>query len=199
LGEESSDKIAICIKPVPDPGNLTVSKSKNTIIEGGKKIINPYDLPAIAAAIKISRQTIAIMVGTSNDIQVLRKALSFGIGEGLLIEHETRDSLVTARLLIAVIRRGRYNVIFTGARSPFGMIGQVPARIATELSFRLVDDPSQAQSGTIVKVPEFHGNPPLPRAVDIMQAFKKPVGILRDSELNVDLKPTIETKAEYLV
>jgi hypothetical protein len=118
--------IVVCIKQVPDSAQIRVHPVSNTIMrQGVPAIVNPYDLFALEEALRLKdryggRVTVLCM-GPSQADAALRKALSFGADEAILLSDRAfagSDTLATSYALAAAIQRIRadmpVDLVFAG-------------------------------------------------------------------------------------
>ena len=82
--------IIVCIKQVPDTAEIRINPETNTLMrEGVPSIINPFDLHAIEAAIRIREETggkvTALTMGPPQAETALREAVSMGVDEVVLL------------------------------------------------------------------------------------------------------------------
>jgi electron transfer flavoprotein beta subunit len=138
-------QIIVCIKQVPDPeGHRSAyvidSDAKKVIPTGIAPVINPFDENALEAALQLKDilggKVVAISLGWKLAKPVLRKALSVGVEELILLEDENFKDIngySTATVLAAAIKKiGEYDLIFTGRQAAdwdFGQVGLVLAEI----------------------------------------------------------------------
>lgn len=166
----------MCVKPVPDIGNLSVSASQNRVFEKGKRLVNPLDEAAIEVAVGLG-ETAAVTVGIDEDIDIVRGALARGATRGILVTHpEGRgfDAVVIARILGALVRAEKPDQVVFGMGWPEGALGQVGFRVKEE-----TDRP-------VTIVPP-KGAVKLPSALAIMKAMKKEIRKISAADLGVDL------------
>jgi electron transfer flavoprotein beta subunit len=142
--------IVVCIKQVPDSAQIRVHPVTNTIMrQGVPAIINPYDLFALEEALRLKdryggRVTVLCM-GPSQAEAALRKALSFGADEAILVSDRAfagSDTLATSYALAAAIRRIQQDMavdlVFTGKQTIDGDTAQVGPGIAKRLGLQLL-------------------------------------------------------------
>jgi electron transfer flavoprotein beta subunit len=142
--------IVVCIKQVPDSAQIRVHPVTNTIMrQGVPAIVNPYDLVALEEALRLKdryggRVTALCMGPTQADV-ALRKALSFGADEAILVSDRAfagSDTLATSYALAAAIRRIRQDMpvdlVFTGKQTIDGDTAQVGPGIARRLNLQLL-------------------------------------------------------------
>ena len=82
--------IVVCIKQVPDSGQIRVHPVTNTIMrQGVPTIINPYDLFALEEALRLKDKlgaTVTVLtMGPPTAADSLRKALTFGADRAVLL------------------------------------------------------------------------------------------------------------------
>jgi electron transfer flavoprotein beta subunit len=142
--------IVVCIKQVPDSAQIRVHPVTNTIMrQGVPAIINPYDLFALEEALQLKdryggRVTVLCM-GPSQADAALRKALSFGADDAILVSDRAfagSDTLATSYALAAAIRRIQQDMpvdlVFAGKQTIDGDTAQVGPGIAKRLGLQLL-------------------------------------------------------------
>ena len=142
--------IVVCIKQVPDSAQIRVHPVTNTIMrQGVPAIINPYDLYALEEALRLKdryggRVTMLCM-GPSQAEAALRKALSFGADEAILVSDRAfagSDTLATSYALAAAIQRIQQDMpvdlVFAGKQTIDGDTAQVGPGIAKRLALQLL-------------------------------------------------------------
>lgn len=142
--------IAVCIKQVPDSAQIRVHPVTNTIMrQGVPTIINPYDLFALEEALRIKDRTGAritvLTMGPSQAEEALRKCLSLGVDEAVLITDKVfsgADTLATSYVLAAALKtldaQAPIDLIFTGKQTIDGDTAQVGPGIAIRLGCQLL-------------------------------------------------------------
>jgi electron transfer flavoprotein beta subunit len=140
----------VCLKQVPDSAQIRVHPVTHTIMrQGVPSIVNPYDLFALEAALRLKDRfggrVTAISMGPLQAEAVLRKALSFGADDAILLTDKAfagADTLATSYALAAAIRRiGQerpVDLVFTGKQSIDGDTAQVGPGIARRLGLQLL-------------------------------------------------------------
>jgi electron transfer flavoprotein beta subunit len=142
--------IVVCIKQVPDSAQIRVHPVTNTIMrQGVPAIINPYDLYALEEALRLKdryggRVTVLCM-GPAQADGALRKALSFGVDEAILLSDRAfagSDTLATSYALAAAITKIRQelpvDLVFAGKQTIDGDTAQVGPGIAKRLGLQLL-------------------------------------------------------------
>lgn len=142
--------IVVCIKQVPDSAHIRVHPVTNTIMrQGAPAIINPYDLFAIEAALRLKDQLgghVTVMsMGPTQAEPALRKAISLGCDEAILITDRIfagADTLATSYVLASAIRtlgqERPVDLVFTGKQTIDGDTAQVGPGIARRLDMQLL-------------------------------------------------------------
>ena len=139
--------IVVCIKQVPDSAQIRVHPVTNTIMrQGVPTIINPYDLFALEAALRLRDLhggTITVLtMGPPMAEESLRRALSFGLDRAVLLTDRGfagSDTLATSYALSETIRKigeefGPVDIVFTGKQTIDGDTAQVGPGIAKRLN-----------------------------------------------------------------
>jgi electron transfer flavoprotein beta subunit len=141
--------IVVCIKQVPDSAQIRVHPVTNTIMrQGVPTIINPYDLFALEAALRLKDQlggeVTVLTMGPASAEDSLRKALTFGADRAVLLTDRFfagSDTLATTYALATAIRKvgatfGEPDLVFTGKQTIDGDTAQVGPGIAKRLGLR---------------------------------------------------------------
>jgi len=136
----------VCIKQVPDSAQIRVHPVTNTIMrQGVPTIINPYDLFALEAALRLrdahGGTVTVVTMGPPTAADSLRKALAFGADRAVLLTDRFfagSDTLATSYALAAAVARigevyGRADIVFTGKQTIDGDTAQVGPGIAKRL------------------------------------------------------------------
>ncbi len=139
--------IVVCIKQVPDSAQIRVHPVTNTIMrQGVPTIINPYDLFAVEAALRLrdvhGGKVTVLTMGPPMAEESLRRALSFGPDRAVLLTDRTfagSDTLATSFALAQAIHKigeefGAPDIVFTGKQTIDGDTAQVGPGIAKRLS-----------------------------------------------------------------
>jgi electron transfer flavoprotein beta subunit len=143
--------IVVCIKQVPDSAQIRVHPVTNTIMrQGVPTIVNPYDLFALEAALRLRDQLGAevtvLTMGPPMAEDTLRKALGFGADRAVLLTDRAfagSDTLATSFALSQAILRigqewGVPEIVFTGKQTIDGDTAQVGPGIARRLGLNQV-------------------------------------------------------------
>jgi len=135
--------IVVCIKQVPDSAQIRVHPVTNTIMrQGVPTIINPYDLFALEAALRLrdehGGEVTVLTMGPPMAEDSLRKALTYGADRAVLLTDRFfagSDTLATSFALSQAIAKigetfGAPDIVFTGKQTIDGDTAQVGPGIA---------------------------------------------------------------------
>ena len=137
-------KMYVCVKQIPDP-NTVVSKldpnTKRLVRSGVSLVLDPGDESTISAAIKLrdtvgNSEVTAVSMGPTSAQEGLRRSLAMGVDRAILVTDPAlagSDSLSTARVLAAVLKKESPDLIFCSTESTDGYTGMVPGGIAEAL------------------------------------------------------------------
>ncbi|MEW5914386.1 MAG: electron transfer flavoprotein subunit beta/FixA family protein [Thermodesulfobacteriota bacterium] len=134
--------IVVCIKQVPDTAHVRLDPETHTLKrEGVKSIINPFDLFALEAALRIREQVggsiIALSMGPPQAAEVIKEAIGYGVDEGLLLSDRAfagADTWATTAALAAAIGQIKgVDLIVCGKQAVDGDTAQVGPGIAQRL------------------------------------------------------------------
>jgi electron transfer flavoprotein beta subunit len=151
-------RIVVPIKQVPETNAVKMDEATGTMIrEGVEAIVNPLDLYAIEAAIRLREahggQVVAISMGPPKADRALREAIAMGCDAGVLISDKAlagSDTWATSYVLAAAIRKlaggagvrsapptpasqSGIDLVICGERATDGDTGQVGPGIASFL------------------------------------------------------------------
>ena len=213
--------IIVCIKQVLDPeappSSFKIDMESNKVLAslGVPYVINPFDEQALEAALRIKDakggKVIAISLGAKLQRDVVRKALSMGADELILLEDEALangDSWSTAYALAMAIKKfGSFDLILCGRQAADTDAGQVGSGIAEFLGIpsvtiarkievldgkvqveRVVSDGLEvieASLPALVTVSNELGEPRYPTIRGIMAAKKKELTIWKAADIGV--------------
>jgi electron transfer flavoprotein beta subunit len=141
--------IVVCIKQVPDSAQIRVHPVTNTIMrQGVPTIINPYDLFALEAALRLrdemGGEVTVLTMGPPMAEDSLRKAITFGADRAVLLTDRFfagSDTLATSFALASGIAKigetwGAPEIVFTGKQTIDGDTAQVGPGIAKRLDLQ---------------------------------------------------------------
>ena len=212
----------VCIKQVIDPdappASFKVDTATNKVVPppGVSPVISPFDEQAVEAALRIKDaqggKITVISLGINLLIDVLRKSLSMGADELILLEDEAfaeGDSWSTAYALAMAIKKiGEYDLIFCGRQAADWDAGQVGSSIADFLGLpsvtvaqkiditdgkarveRVTDDGYEVievSLPALITVSSELGEPRYPTLKGIMAAKKKQPITWKPADIGVD-------------
>ena len=135
----------VCLKTVPDPEGPASAfeihpELKRIIPQGIPPVINPYDETALEVALRLKAQwggrVVAVNVSEKSLVSILRKALTVGSDDLILIEDpdfQDLTSLSTAKILMRRSKKSATSdLILTGRQAvdwDFGMVGLILAEL----------------------------------------------------------------------
>lgn len=135
-------RIAVLVKQVPDVNEITVDVATHRAHHGSTQVMNTYDAYAVGEAIGIKERVGAtvtvITAGPPSARAVLSRALATGADEAILIDlpnHNDIDTLATARILAAEIRKHDFDLILAGQSTDDYETGQVGPQVAELLGW----------------------------------------------------------------
>ena len=214
--------IIVCVKQVIDPeappASFKIDAATNTVVppSGVSLVLDPYAEYAVEAALKI-KDTVggkitAISLGTEQLRDVVKKPLSMGADELILLEEEAfagGDSWSTAYALAMAIKKiGDYDLILCGREASDWNAGQVGSGIAEILGLPsatlakkidVADDNAKVERVTddgyevievllpaLITVSSEIGEPRYPTIKGIMAAKKKEPIIWKPADIGVE-------------
>lgn len=134
--------IVVCIKQVPETGDVKIDPTTNTLIrEGVASIINPFDTYAIEEGVRLREKfggkVTVLSMGPPQAQEALREAISVGVDEGILISDRVfagSDTWATSYTLAkAIAKIGNFDIILCGKQASDGDTAQVGPGISTHL------------------------------------------------------------------
>lgn len=139
--------ILVCIKPIKKE---LVSENDNLY---EKYCINPYDLFALNAALKLKESSEkarieCLCMGTSAASEVLTRCLAMGADDGHLISDGIfagSDTIATSYILSRFIENRKYDYVFCGCKSVDGETGQVVYGLSERLQYECVTNISKIE------------------------------------------------------
>ena len=139
--------ILVCVKQVPDTAEIKIDPVKNTLIRDGvQSIVNPFDMYAVEAALRIKEgsadsQVTVITMGPPQAKSALTECMALGCDHAYLISDSAfggADTLATSYTLSKVIEKlagenGAFDMVFCGKQAIDGDTAQVGPEIAEQL------------------------------------------------------------------
>ena len=155
-------KIIVPIKQVPESSNVKMDPVTGTVIRAGvETVVNPLDMYALEAALRLKEQTggtvSVISMGPPTAIKALKEAIAMGCDDGILVSDRAfggSDTHATSYILAEGIKTlGVPDLIVTGERATDGDTAQVGAGIASWLDLPIVTYVSKVElSGKTLKL-----------------------------------------------
>ena len=132
-------KIALCIKQVPDTSDIKWTEHNTIKREGLESILNPYDVYAIEAALKIKKECKNVTVTALTMGPLQAEAISVGIDDGALITDRKfagADTYATGKTLAQAIKTvvPDFDIIICGQFAIDGDTAQTGPSIANHLN-----------------------------------------------------------------
>jgi len=135
-------RIIVPIKQVPETNAVKMDEKTGTMVRDEvEAIVNPLDLYAIEAAIRLRQahggQVVAVSMGPPKADKALREAVAMGCDEAVLLTDKAfagSDTWSTSYVLAQAIRKlGAFDLVICGERATDGDTGQVGPGIASFL------------------------------------------------------------------
>ncbi len=123
--------IIALVKYIPNPeGTPQMGPDHRLVREGVEGALDPGDEHVVEAALQLAEQSggevTVLSMGPGPALAAIRRALSMGAHKGVLITDAAlpgADTLVTARVLAAAIKRGEFDLVIGGVESTDGYTG----------------------------------------------------------------------------
>src|SRR4030095_6870247 len=125
-------KILVPFKRVPDPGSNSSSAGEET----QKWIINPFDEIAIEEAVRIKErgegdEVVGLTISSELAEEQIRSALAMGLDRAIRVEESrTLDPYAVSRILVAVVRREKPDLVLMGKQAVDDDANQVGQMLA---------------------------------------------------------------------
>jgi electron transfer flavoprotein beta subunit len=138
-------KMIVCVKQVPDTSGVVAVKPDGTLDRASMPtIINPDDLNAVEAALRMKEETgakvVVITMGPPQAAAMLHELLAMGADEAILVsarEFGGSDTFATSQVLAASIKRIGLEddtIVYCGRQAIDGDTAQVGPQIAEKLN-----------------------------------------------------------------
>lgn len=136
--------IILCIKQVPDTSDIKWTENNTICREGLESIINPYDVYAIEAALKLKKtcdnvKITALTMGPPQAAEMLRKTIAIGVDNGVLLtdrKFAAADTFATGKTIGTAIEKKMpdFDLIICGQFAIDGDTAQTGPSIANTLN-----------------------------------------------------------------
>ncbi len=208
-------RIAVCVKHAIDETELKTGPGGRPVLEGAACKVSVFDKNAVEEALRMRSaqggEVVAFTIGSEDARKSLKEALAMGADRGVLVvgAQASLDTGRTARTIAAAVKKeGAFDVVLCSEGSSDTYSGQVPPMLAEALGTayvgyarkiqleggkakveRLLEDSVEeveAPMPVVVSVVSEINEPRYPTLIQIMQASKKPVQEIPESQLAVD-------------
>ncbi len=161
-------EILVCVKRVPDTSENEIElNSAGNDIERDDLVysVNEWDNYAVEEAIQIvdsvGGSVTVVTVGEEDDEEVLRREMAMGANNGILVSDDSlagADGKAIAAALKAVVDKGSYDLVLTGAQADDGA-GQVGGMLAAlmDVPFASLVNKIEVGSGKLTVGREIEG------------------------------------------
>lgn len=209
--------VVVCVKQIPDPAEPgQLDPETKTLKRDGKLILDESDSYGVEMALQLvdtagGGEVTLVSMAPNSEVGGIRTALAMGAAKAILVSDPAlagTDSLGTAKVLAAAIKRAEPDLVLTATESSDGYTGTVPEQIAglldlpsvtfakhievgdgkvsvqrqTEQGYDDVECPMPALVSVTAGVVE----PRYPSFKGIMAAKSKPVDELTVADLGID-------------
>ncbi len=210
-------RVAVCVKQIPDPASpYDLDPETHFVVRPTDQVLDDTDRYGVEIGLQLAEQTegtvTLISMGPSGNLQGIRQALAMGADKAVIVDDASlqgSDSLATAGVLAAAIKREGFDLVIAGTESTDGYAGILPQQLAellevpaltfakkvavegdtvkierqTQTGYDEVESPSPA----LVSVTAGAVEPRYPTFKGIMQAKSKPVDTVTAGDLGVDV------------
>jgi electron transfer flavoprotein beta subunit len=214
--------IIVPIKQVPESSNVKMDPETGTVIRTGvETVVNPLDLYALEAALRLREQyggTItAVSMGPLQATRALKEAVAMGCDDAALLSDRKfggSDTCATSYTLAQMMKTiGGYDVIVAGERATDGDTAQVGSGIAAWLGIPAVTYVSKIEEirdgriymERLVEEGYQQLSTSLPCLITVVKAVATPrlptlKGKIRSMELNIPVytSESMELNPDYL-
>lgn len=186
-------RIIVPIKQVPETTAVRMDEATGTMVrEGVDAIVNPLDLYAVEAALRLREgapagaEVVAVSMGPPRAESALREVLAMGANRAVLVTDKAfagADTWATASVLAAAVRRlAPVALILCGERATDGDTGQVGPGLAafldlpvlTYVSRLTLTPPAHCQVERLVETGREHLLAELPAVVTVVKEIAVP-------------------------
>jgi electron transfer flavoprotein beta subunit len=208
--------VVVCAKQIPDPaapGEL--DPNTKTLKREGTLILDDSDAYGVEMGLQLADkagggEVTLVSMAPNSEVSGLRTALAMGAAKAILVSDEAlqgSDSLATAKVLAAAIKRAEPDLVLTATESTDGYTGVLPTQIAEILGWpsitfakhiEVADGTAKVQRQTeegydeveaplpvVVSVTAGVVEPRYPSFKGIMAAKNKPVEEVKVADLGV--------------
>ena len=211
--------VVVCVKQIPDPATpYRLEAGTNWLIRPDDQVLDDTDRYGVEMGLQLAQASdgtvTLVSMGPAGNGQGIRQALAMGADRAILIEDDSlrgSDTLTTARVLAAAIKRDEFDLVIAGTESTDGYSGVLPQMLAELLDVPALTyatkveaaegkvtihrqtaagyDVVEASLPAVVAVTAGVVEPRYPTFKGIMDAKKKTVESLSVSDLGVEAGP----------
>ena len=209
--------VVVCVKQIPDPAApASLEPDTHTLDRSGKLIMDDSDSYGVEMALQLAgdvegSEVTIVSMAPGGETSGLRTALAMGASKAILVSDDAlggSDSLSTAKVLAAAIRRAGPDLVIAATESTDGYTGTLPVQLAELLAMpsvtfakrvsvdgAMVKVERQTEAGyddvecplpAVVTVTAGVVEPRYPSFKGIMAAKSKPIDVLSVSDLGLD-------------
>ena len=216
-------KILVAVKRVVDYNVKVRAKADGSGVETAnvKMSMNPFDEIAIEEAVRLqeagkAKEIVAVSLGVAACQDTIRTALAMGADRGILVETDAElQPLAVAKLLKVVVEKEQPDLIILGKQAIDDDANQTGQMLAALLGWSQGTFASKVEIGdgainvtrevdggletVAIKLPAVVtsdlrlNEPRFVKLPNIMKAKKKPLAVLKPTELGVDIAPRVIT------
>lgn len=217
--------VVVLVKYVPNPNGVQELGPDHLVIRSGVEgALDPGDEFGLEAALQLTEahggEVTVLSMGPEEAITAVQRGLAMGAHKGVLVTDDAlrgADTLVTARVLAAAIKRGEFDLVISGVESTDGYTGTLPMTVAEFLGVpsvtfaRKLDvdgqtvriqrqtetghDVVEASLPALVTLTAGATEPRYPNLKGIMQAKSKPQEILSAADLGLSGDALVATQS----
>ena len=216
-------KILVAVKRVVDYNVKVRAKADGTGVETAnvKMSMNPFDEIAVEEAVRLqeagkAKEIVAVSLGVAACQDTIRTALAMGADRGVLVETDAElQPLAVAKLLKAVADQEKPDLIILGKQAIdddanqtgqmlAALLGWAQGTFASKLEFvadalNVTREVDGGLETVALKLPAVItadlrlNEPRFVKLPNIMKAKKKPLAVLKPTDLGVDVTPRLVT------
>jgi len=216
-------KILVAVKRVVDYNVKVRAKADGTGVETAnvKMSMNPFDEIAVEEAVRLqeagkAKEIVAVSLGVAACQDTIRTALAMGADRGVLVETDAElQPLAVAKLLKAVADQEKPDLIILGKQAIdddanqtgqmlAALLGWAQGTFASKLEFvadalNVTREVDGGLETVALKLPAVLtadlrlNEPRFVKLPNIMKAKKKPLAVLKPTDLGVDVTPRLVT------
>ncbi|NNN09155.1 MAG: electron transfer flavoprotein subunit beta/FixA family protein [Acidimicrobiaceae bacterium] len=130
--------VVVCVKQIPDPVTPQSLNAEHNLDRSGKMILDDADTYGVELALQLvdksgGGEVTLVSMGSADEVAGIRGALAMGATKAVIISDDSlrgTDSLGTAKVLAAAIRRNMPDLILCATESSDGYTGILPVQLA---------------------------------------------------------------------